>query len=95
MPDNLTPLVQTNNHSTPYDKIIRLPHFHAPNRPYLSRAKRAAQFMPFKSLDVYEEQIEQKFQQLHNQKLEPTIDYDCEQIYGNQQDYEQQEYSEY
>ena len=60
----------------PYREITDLPHFHAPNRPYLSHIKRAAQFMPFKSLDVYEDQIEQKFHQLYNQKLEPIIDYD-------------------
>ncbi|MFC2702567.1 MAG: hypothetical protein ACFN3A_02025 [Candidatus Nanosyncoccus sp.] len=60
----------------PYREIIDFPHFHAPNRPYLSHTKRATQFMPFKSLDVYEDQIEQKFHQLHNQKLDPIIDYD-------------------
>ena len=60
----------------PAREINDLPHLHAPNRPYLSHSKRAAQFMPFKSLDVYEDQIEQKFHQLYNQKLEPIIDYD-------------------
>lgn len=77
MPGNLTKTRETDKDPLkPYREIIDLPHFHAPNRPYLSHIKRAAQFMPFKSLDVYEDQIEQKFHQLYNQKLEPIIDYD-------------------
>lgn len=31
--------------------------------------------MPFKSLNTYETQIEQKFDDLNNQRLEPFIDY--------------------
>ena len=31
--------------------------------------------MPFKSLDVYEDTIEKKFQILENQSLDPIIDY--------------------
>ena len=31
--------------------------------------------MPFKSLNAYETQIEQKFDDLNNQRLEPFIDY--------------------
>ena len=31
--------------------------------------------MPFKSLDVYEDTIEEKFQILENQSLDPIIDY--------------------
>lgn len=58
-----------------FQDILRLPHFHAPNKPFLSPEKRAAQFMPFKSLDVYEDTIEKKFQILENQSLDPIIDY--------------------
>lgn len=58
-----------------FQDILRLPHFHAPNKPFLSSEKRAAQFMPFKSLDVYEDTIEKKFQILENQSLDPIIDY--------------------
>ena len=58
-----------------FQDILRLPHFHAPNKPFLSPEKRAAQFMPFKSLDVYEDTIEKKFQVLENQSLDPIIDY--------------------
>ncbi len=58
-----------------FQDILRLPHFHAPNKPFLSSEKRAAQFMPFKSLDVYEDTIEKKFQVLENQSLDPIIDY--------------------
>lgn len=58
-----------------FQDILRLPHFHAPNKPFLSSEKRAAQFMPFKSLDIYEDTIEKKFQVLENQSLDPIIDY--------------------
>ena len=58
-----------------FQDILHLPHFHAPNKPYLSPEKRAAQFMPFKSLDVYEDTIEKKFQILEDQSLDLIIDY--------------------
>ena len=58
-----------------FQDILRLPHFHAPNKPFLSSEKRAAQFMPFKSLDVYEDTIEKKFQILEDQSIDPIIDY--------------------
>ena len=58
-----------------FQDILHMPHFHAPNKPFLSPEKRAAQFIPFKSLDVYEDTIEKKFQILENQSLDPIIDY--------------------
>ena len=58
-----------------FQDILHLPHFHAPDKPYLSPEKRAAQFMPFKSLDVYEDTIEKKFQILEDQSIDPIIDY--------------------
>ena len=58
-----------------FQDILHLPHFHAPNKPFLSQEKRAAQFMPFKSLDVYEDTIEKKFQILEDQSIDPIIDY--------------------
>ena len=58
-----------------FQDILHLPHFHAPNKPFLSPEKRAAQFMPFKSLDVYEDTIEKKFQILEDQSIDPIIDY--------------------
>ena len=58
-----------------FQDILYLPHFHAPNKPYLSSEKRAAQFMPFKSLDTYEDVIEKKIQTLKDQSLDPIIDY--------------------
>lgn len=58
-----------------FQDILHLPHFHAPNKPYLSSEKRAAQFMPFKSLDTYEDTIEKKLQTLEDQSLNPVIDY--------------------
>ena len=42
-----------------YDDIINLPHFHAKNKPYMSLSERAAQFMPFKSLNGYHELIDE------------------------------------
>ena len=58
-----------------FQDILHLPHFHAPNKPYLSSEKRTAQFMPFKSLDTYEDTIEKKLQTLEDQSLNPVIDY--------------------
>lgn len=58
-----------------FKDILYLPHFHAPNKPYLSPEKRAAQFMPFKSLDTYEDVIEKKIQIIKDQPLDPIIDY--------------------
>ena len=76
MPDN------QQNHSSstelfknPYQDILYLPHFKDPTHPPLSHSKRAAQFIPFKSLNDYETQIEQKFDDLNNQRLESFIDY--------------------
>ena len=40
-----------------YDDIIDLPHFHLKGKPFMSRADRAGQFMPFKSLNGYHEII--------------------------------------
>lgn len=58
-----------------FQDILHLPHFHAPDKPYLSPEKRAAQFMSFKSLDTYEDVIEKKIQILKDQSLDPIIDY--------------------
>ena len=58
-----------------FQDILHLPHFHAPNKPFLSQEKRAAQFMPFKSLSFYEDTIEKKFQILEDQSIDPIIDY--------------------
>ena len=65
----------TEHFKNPYQDILYLPHFKDPTHPPLSHSKRAAQFIPFKSLDTYETQIEQKFDDLNNQRLEPFIDY--------------------
>lgn len=70
---NLRSLAESFNN--PYQDILHLPHFKDPAHPPLSRSKRAAQFMPFKSLSTYETQIEQQFHDLTNQRLEPFIDY--------------------
>ncbi len=40
-----------------YDDIIDLPHYHDPSRPLMPNSERAAQFMPFKSLNGYHEEI--------------------------------------
>ncbi len=76
MPANQqNPFSSTGLFNNPYQDILYLPHFKDPTHPPLSHSKRAAQFMPFKSLNAYETQIEQKFDDLNNQQLEPFIDY--------------------
>lgn len=76
MPANQqNPHLNTGSFNNPYQDILYLPHFKDPTHPPLSHSKRAAQFMPFKSLAAYETQIEQKFDDLNNQRLEPFIDY--------------------
>lgn len=69
------PHLNTGSFNNPYQDILHLPHFKDPTHPPLSHSKRAAQFMPFKSLNAYETQIEQKFDDLNNRRLEPFIDY--------------------
>lgn len=70
-----------------FQDILHLPHFHAPNKPYLSSEKRAAQFMSFKSLDTYEDVIEKKIQILKDQSLDPIIDYHENQSFDLDIDY--------
>ena len=41
-----------NNHE--YDDIINMKHYSSPNRPRMSRVKRAAQFAPFAALTGYD-----------------------------------------
>ena len=47
-----------------YDDIINLPHFHNPNKPFMSLRDRAAQFAPYKSLVGYEKMINEKSDEL-------------------------------
>jgi hypothetical protein len=47
-----------------YGDIINLPHFHNPDKPFMSMRDRAAQFAPYKSLVGYEKMIEQKSDEL-------------------------------
>ena len=76
MPANQqNPSLGTELFKNPYQDILYLPHFKDPTHLPLSYSKRAAQFMPFKSLNAHETQIEQKFDDLNNQQLEPFIDY--------------------
>ena len=76
MPANQqNPASSTGLFKNPYQDILYLPNFKDPTHPPLSHSKRAAQFMPFKSLNAYETQIEKKFDDLNNQRLEPFIDY--------------------
>mgnify|MGYP000967881772 CR=1 FL=1 len=65
--------MQTNLDS--YQNLLHQPHFHAPNRAYLSNEKRAAQFMPFKSLSTYENTIQATMQSLEIQDIWEDIDY--------------------
>ena len=58
-----------------YDDIINLPHFHAPGKPYMSNKDRAAQFMPFKSLNGFEDSIDEETSKIVDADFE-TIIYD-------------------
>ncbi len=40
-----------------YDDILNLPHHVSTSRPRMDRAKRAAQFMPFKAMSGYDREI--------------------------------------
>lgn len=59
-----------------YQDIINLPHFHHPTYPYLSPEKRAAQFMPFKALTVYEDILKQQIENYKKQTIESAADSD-------------------
>ena len=59
-----------------YQDIINLPHFHHPAYSYLSPEKRAAQFMPFKALTVYEDILKQQIKNYEKQTIEPTAESD-------------------
>ena len=59
-----------------YQDIINLSHFHHPTYPYLSPEKRAAQFMPFKALTVYEDILKQQIKNYEKQTIESAADSD-------------------
>ncbi|MDO4527042.1 MAG: hypothetical protein Q4B87_03060 [Candidatus Saccharibacteria bacterium] len=48
----------------PYEDIIELPHFKNPERREMPPAQRAAQFMPFKSLNEYDQYVFNKTDEL-------------------------------
>ena len=54
-----------------YDDIIRLPHHVSARHPHMPIADRAAQFMPFKALSGYEEDITEETR-LTQQRIELT-----------------------
>lgn len=58
-----------------YDDIIDLPAFHAEGRPYMKNSERAAQFMPFKSLNSYEDMVGAKESEVLGAEWE-SIEYD-------------------
>ena len=47
-----------------YDDIIDLPHYHDPDKLFMSHRDRAAQFAPFKSLVGYDQMINEKTNEL-------------------------------
>lgn len=60
----------------PYEDIIRLPHFKNPERREMPLAQRAAQFMPFKSLNEYDQYVLNK-----TDELETAVDENYEILY--------------
>ncbi len=49
-----------------YDDIIGYLHFHDKDMPYMEMQARAAQFMPFKSLNEYVDYIGKKEDEIHD-----------------------------
>ena len=76
---NLTKPSQLDSKLTdPYQDIINLHPPRLPNHPPMSRAARAAQFMPFKALEPHEANI-QAVEEIIEQKTDTYIDF--EEIY--------------
>lgn len=50
----------------PYEDIVNLPHYHDPTRGFMKNSERAAQFMPFKSLNEYEDYVAKKSDDVNN-----------------------------
>ena len=61
--------------ANPYQDIINLHPPRLPNHPPMSRAARAAQFMPFKALEPHEANI-QAVEDLVEQKTDTYIEFD-------------------
>ena len=59
----------------PYQDIIELQPPRLPNHPPMSRAARAAQFMPFKALEPHEANIH-AVEEIIEQKTDTYIDFD-------------------
>ncbi len=53
--------------------LIDMPHFHDPNRPFMSMRDRAGQFMPFKSLRGFDDDIETKTKTILDQEWEQIV----------------------
>ena len=53
--------------------IIDMPHFHDSKRPFMSMHDRAGQFMPFKSLRGFDDDINDKTKGLLDQEWEKII----------------------
>ena len=54
--------------------LIDMPHFHDPKRPSMSMRDRAGQFMPFKSLKGFDDEIDEKTEIILSQEWEQIID---------------------
>ena len=54
--------------------LIDMPHFHDPKRPLMSMRDRAGQFMPFKSLKGFDDEIDEKTETILSQEWEKIID---------------------
>lgn len=54
--------------------LIDMPHFHDPKRPLMSMRDRAGQFMPFKSLKGFDDEIDEKTETILSQEWEQIID---------------------
>jgi len=67
-------------------KILDLPHFHAPNHPYMSNNDRAAQFASYKALNGYEEMIIAKTDRANNSDIPEILpDEEYGELFGDEE----------
>ncbi len=66
--------------------ILDLPHFHAPDHPYMSNNDRAAQFASYKALNGYEEMILAETNRANNSDIPEILpDEEYGELFGDEE----------